>query len=74
MLVFFDVLVLPHAFVGDVDAIAAEGDDGVDVGLEGVADGDGLCGCGSVIPAETTELMLVLVGCDDDVVEHVGES
>ena len=38
VLVFLGMFVLPHALVGDVDAIASEGDDRVDVALEGIAD------------------------------------
>lgn len=37
VLIFLDMVVLPKSFVGDMYTPTAEGDDGVDVGLERVA-------------------------------------
>ena len=74
VLVLFKMFVLPHSFVWDVDAIAAEGDNGVNVGFERVAYHEKLGRIDTKFCAEIYVVLLTLIGSDFNVMEQVIKS
>ena len=74
MVEFFCLLEFPDDVERDVDSVAAELEDGGDVGLEGVAYGHELAGGDAKFIDEMGIFLLCLVGDDFDAVEVLEEA